>query len=128
MESTGFKNSRSKSTLSFNDEELEEKYKRIKSISTQNLFIKFIIILSVKLLGVLLISIYLLLTGNNSRISKALLTLRIYSTPISLLIYLIEYLMMKYNIRRFRGILFILRCFVMMALDPREVGAPRSYG
>ena len=128
MESTDFKNSRSKSTLSFKDQILEEKYKRERYLSTRNLFVKFVIILSVYLICFLLFTICWVFLGNTSNRSIIFLMQRLYYIPISLLILLIEYLMMKYDIRMLRGILFILRCFVLMAIDPREEdGAPRSY-
>ena len=127
MESTDFKNSRSNSTLSFKDQVLEEKYKRERYLSTRKLFVKSVLILSVYLSCVLLFTICWVLLGNTSNRSINFLILRLYIIPISLLILLLEYLMMSYDIRMLRGILFILRCFVMMAIDPREEGAPRSY-
>ena len=128
MESTGFKKSRNKSTLSFKDQALEEKYKKDRYLRTRNLFVKLLLILSAFLISVLLLTIlWAFAKDDNSSTTKAMFTLRIYGTPIGLLIFLIEYLMMKYDIRMLRGILFILRCFVIMAIDPREYGALRSY-
>ena len=128
MDSYNFQSSKKKFLLSFRDEELEEKYKREKLMRTRKLFVKVIIVLTIAQISVLLVSLILVLSTETTRTQRDLFILGLYATPISLLITLIEYLMMKYNIRLLRGILFILICFIMMALDPREEGSVRSYG
>ena len=118
MENSNLKSSKRRITLMFREQEQEENYKREKHISARRLFLKFAIVLTILQILTFLASVSVVISEYTSTKSRAWFLMRICTTPISILIFLIEYLLMKYDIRKLRGILFIIRCFALMAIDP----------